>query len=52
MTSLTKLRLASMVRITTLADGTFACWHPERRFPYEHSRPIEPQALADDREVR
>ncbi|KAL3985360.1 Mitochondrial 28S ribosomal protein S32 family protein [Acanthocheilonema viteae] len=22
-------------------SGTIACWHPERSFPYEHSKPID-----------
>lgn len=38
-------------QIGTLADGTIACWHPEKPFPYEHSRPIDPQLLAQDRQV-
>jgi hypothetical protein len=38
-------------QITTLADGTIACWHPEKAFPYEHSRSIDPKELAQDRQV-
>jgi len=35
--------------IATLADGTVACWHPEKTFPYEHSRPVDLEELANDR---
>jgi hypothetical protein len=37
--------------IATLADGTVACWHPEKAFPYEDSRPIDLEVLAKDRKV-
>ncbi|KAI6172383.1 Lipoate-protein ligase B [Aphelenchoides besseyi] len=37
-------------QISTLADGTIACWHPEKPFPFEHSRPIDSELLARDRE--
>ncbi|KAI6228507.1 Lipoate-protein ligase B [Aphelenchoides besseyi] len=39
-------------QISTLADGTIACWHPEKPFPFEHSRPIDSELLAKDREDR
>ncbi|KAI6228660.1 Lipoate-protein ligase B [Aphelenchoides fujianensis] len=35
--------------VETLADGTIACWHPEKPFPFEHSRPIDAEWLARDR---
>ncbi|KAI6183880.1 Lipoate-protein ligase B [Aphelenchoides bicaudatus] len=36
-------------QVAILADGTIACWHPENKFPYEHSRPIDQEELASDR---
>lgn len=27
------------------SSGTIACWHPDPPFPYEHTRPIDPEAL-------
>jgi hypothetical protein len=38
-------------QIATLTDGTIACWHPEKQFPYEHSRPIDQEELANDKKV-
>ena len=34
--------------VTTSEDGAvIVCWHPEPKFPYEHTRPIPRQAEVD-----
>uniref|UniRef100_A0A0R3RQ81 lipoyl(octanoyl) transferase n=1 Tax=Elaeophora elaphi TaxID=1147741 RepID=A0A0R3RQ81_9BILA len=31
-------------------SGTIACWHPERSFPYEHSKPIDLKKLEAEKQ--
>ncbi|EFO28441.1 hypothetical protein LOAG_00037 [Loa loa] len=31
-------------------SGTVACWHPERSFPYEHSKPIDLKEIETEKQ--
>uniref|UniRef100_A0A8R1ERE7 Large ribosomal subunit protein mL42 n=1 Tax=Caenorhabditis japonica TaxID=281687 RepID=A0A8R1ERE7_CAEJA len=32
-------------KVVVCANGTIAAWHPPQEFPYEHSKPIDLDAL-------
>uniref|UniRef100_A0A8R1TXN4 Uncharacterized protein n=1 Tax=Onchocerca volvulus TaxID=6282 RepID=A0A8R1TXN4_ONCVO len=31
-------------------SGVVACWHPERSFPYEHSKPIDLKKIETEKQ--
>lgn len=37
---------SNVEKVVTTSDGTFVAWHPTPDFPYEHSRPLPPPAIA------
>ncbi|VDN05255.1 unnamed protein product [Thelazia callipaeda] len=43
--SLFVCQIFSKSHTVVLKNGVIACWHPEKSFPYEHSKPIAAEEL-------